>query len=152
MSEQVRAVLDDVSTALPWELVELFSTMPRWEPKDVNRSADEIVSRLKAHDVPVTVHQPDLYLSIPFSAEIRTADGTLRAKPPAYSVNMPDGLEAELVYVPAKITNKISTDCSTRTRTRRRRHRNASPARSSSPRASPSPARWRNSRPTARSA
>ena len=75
MSEQIMRVLDDVSTVLPWELVEVYSTMPRWEPKDVNRSADEIVSRLAAHDVPVTVHEPELYLSIPFSAEIRTADG-----------------------------------------------------------------------------
>ncbi len=109
MSSEIRRVLDDVSTALPWELVELFSTMPRWEPKDVNRSADEIVSRLAAHDVPVTVHEPELYLSIPFHAEIRADGRTLRAKPPAYSVNVPDGLEAELVYVPAKITNSIST-------------------------------------------
>ncbi len=109
MSEQIRQVLDEVSTTLPWELVELFSTMPRWEPMDVNRAADEIVSRLEAHKVPVTVHEPELYLSIPYSAEIRTAEGTLKAKPPAYSVNAPDGVEAELVYVPAKITNKIST-------------------------------------------
>ncbi len=109
MSEQIRRAMDDVSTALPWELVELFSTMPRWEPKDVNRSADEIVSRLAAHDVPVTVHEPELYLSIPFDAEIRAGGKTLRAKPPAYSVDMRDGLEADLVYVPAKITNSIST-------------------------------------------
>ena len=109
MSDAIKAALDAVSVDVPWELVETFSTMPRWKPEDVNRAADEIARRLKAHDVPVTVHQPELYLSIPFEAEIRTADGVLRAKPPAYSVAMPDGLEAELVHVPATVTNSIST-------------------------------------------
>ena len=109
MSDAIKAALDAVSVDVPWELVETFSTMPRWKPEDVNRAADEIARRLKAHDVPVTVHQPELYLSIPFEAEIRTAGGVLRAKPPAYSVAMPDGLEAELVHVPATVTNSIST-------------------------------------------
>ena len=58
--------------------------------------------------VPVTVQEPSLYLSIPYAAEVESAAGTFRAKPPAYSTDRRDGLTAELVYVPAQISNSIS--------------------------------------------
>ncbi len=102
-------LLDTVSIDAPWELVEAFSTTPRWKPSDVAKSCGMIVERLKAHGVPVTVHRPKLYLSIPFSAEVRAGGRTMKAKPPAYSTDCRDGLEAELVYVPAAISQSIST-------------------------------------------
>src|SRR5262245_34689865 len=91
-------ILDDISLAAPWALVETFSHMPRWKPEEVNRSADVIVAALSAHGVPVTVHEPTLYLSIPFGASVRAGTRTFKAKPPAYSRDCREGLSGELVY------------------------------------------------------
>ncbi|HEX5079450.1 MAG TPA: M28 family peptidase [Geminicoccaceae bacterium] len=102
------SMLEVVSTELPWDLVLTYARMPRWKPEDVARGAREIVARLEAHRIPVTVHEPSLYLSIPYTAEVRSLAGTFRAKPSAYSADRRDGLEADLVYVPARISNSIS--------------------------------------------
>jgi len=102
-------ILDDISLDTPWALVEAFSTMPRWKPADVNASADVIASVLKKHGVPVTLHEPTLYLSIPFTASVRAGDKVMKAKPPAYSRDCREWLEAELVYVPASYSRTIGT-------------------------------------------
>ena len=93
-------IIDDISLDAPWALVETFSKMPRWQPKDVNKGADVIIKALKKYAVPVKVHEPTLYLSIPFSAEVRADGRTMKAKPPAYSRDARDGVTGELVYVP----------------------------------------------------
>ena len=97
------ALLDEVDLEAPWELVEAFSRQPRWRPEDVNRGADMIVARLTALGVPVTVHEPEIYLSIPFEAEVRAAGRMIRAKPPAYSASAPEGVTGEIAYAPAAI-------------------------------------------------
>ena len=102
-------ILADISLDAPWELVETFSRQPRWRPEDVNKSADMIVDRLQRHGVPVTVHEPEIYLSIPFHAEVRADGAVYRAKPPSYSTSVPDGLTAPLVYVPATFSKSIGT-------------------------------------------
>jgi N-acetylated-alpha-linked acidic dipeptidase len=102
-------ILDDISLDAPWALVETFSKMPRWKPQDVNASADVIAKALQAHGVPVTLHEPTLYLSIPFSAEVGVGDRTMRAKPPAYSRDCREGIEGALVYVPASYSRSIGT-------------------------------------------
>ena len=96
-------MLNEVSLDAPWELVEAFSKQPRWQPKDVNEGADMIVKRLKAHGVPVTVLEPEIYLSVPFEASVKVGRKTMRAKPPAYSVSAPKGVKGQLVYVPPSI-------------------------------------------------
>lgn len=101
-----KALLNEVSLETPWELVELFAKTPRWKPADVNKSADMIVERLKALGVPVTVHEPDIYLSIPFDASVTVGGKTMRAKPPAYSVPT-TGVTAEVAYVPATYSKSI---------------------------------------------
>ena len=101
-----KALLNEVSLETPWELVELFAKTPRWKPADVNKSADMIVERLKALGVPVTVHEPDIYLSIPFDASVTVGGKTMRAKPPAYSVPT-TGVTAEVAYVPAAYSKSI---------------------------------------------
>lgn len=101
-------MLKDVSLDAPWELVELFARTPRWKPKDVNKSADMIVARLKQHNVPVTVHEPEIYLSVPFEASVTVGKTTMRAKPPAYS-RPTEGVTAEIVYVPAVYSASIGT-------------------------------------------
>jgi N-acetylated-alpha-linked acidic dipeptidase len=108
-STDMRLFLDEVSLEAPWELTELFATLPRCEPQDVNASCDALVERLARHDVPVEVLMSELYLSIPGEAQVRTAAGALRAKPSAFSRHVPEGLEAELVYVPAAYSKSIST-------------------------------------------
>jgi hypothetical protein len=102
------SMLDEVSLDAPWELVETFSKQPRWKPKDVNKSADMIVKRLKALGVPVTVHEPEIYLSVPFEASVKVGRTAMRAKPPAYSVSVPNGVRAELAYVPATYSRSIN--------------------------------------------
>jgi N-acetylated-alpha-linked acidic dipeptidase len=99
-------ILSDISLDAPWELVELFAKTPRWQPKDVNKSADMIVKRLRAFGVPVTVHEPEIYLSVPFTASVKAGGREMRAKPPAYSLSTA-GVTAEIAYVPAAYSTSI---------------------------------------------
>ena len=75
ISTSEKQFLDAVSLDLPWSLVERFSTMPRWRPEDVNRGAEVIIEKLRAAGVPVEVHAPEIYLSVPYSASV-SAGGT----------------------------------------------------------------------------
>jgi N-acetylated-alpha-linked acidic dipeptidase len=85
-----------------WELVETFSGMPRWRPDDVNMAGDLIADRLRTLGVPVTVHRPRVYLSVPQDASVTAGDVTHRAKPPSSAAHCPDGVTGELVYVPSQ--------------------------------------------------
>jgi hypothetical protein len=60
-----------------------------------------IADRLRALGVPVTVHAPEIYLSIPVTASVEAGGTTHRAKAPSMSVSVPDGFTGELVYMPA---------------------------------------------------
>ena len=101
MNGTEQEILDQITLDAPWELIETFATMPREAPKDVIRGADAIAERLRAHGVPVTVHEPDLYLSLPISASVEAGGERYEARPPSFSVSAPDGVEAEMVYVPS---------------------------------------------------
>jgi N-acetylated-alpha-linked acidic dipeptidase len=100
MNNTEKAVLDAVSIEAAWALVETFATFKREHPDDVNRGMDEVTDRLRAAGVEVTVHEPDLYLSLPGVARITAGGKSFRAKPPAYSTNAPQGLTGALVYIP----------------------------------------------------
>jgi N-acetylated-alpha-linked acidic dipeptidase len=103
-------IIESISLKAPWKLVETFAELPRWQPRDVNKAADVIVKMLKQEGVPVTVHKPTLYLSIPFAAEVRISGAaSMRAKPPAYSRDCRSGIEGELVYVPASYSKSVGT-------------------------------------------
>ena len=101
MNELETRILDAVTLDAPWDLVEAFSRMPRWMPEDVDRGADAIVERLGRHGVPVTVHRPDIYLSIPLSASVEAGGVTHRAKPPTSGLPVPEGRTAPLVHLSA---------------------------------------------------
>jgi N-acetylated-alpha-linked acidic dipeptidase len=101
ISEAERRILDTVSLDAPWALVEAFSVMPRWLPEDVNKGADRIAQSLERLGVPVTMHQPEIYLSIPLRAEVRVGGKSYRAKPPSMSISAPQGIEGPLVYLEA---------------------------------------------------
>jgi N-acetylated-alpha-linked acidic dipeptidase len=109
MLDNLKSILDDVSIEAPWELTEKFASFARWKPEDVNSSCDMLVERLTRHGVPVRVLEPELYLSIPYEASVEIDGEVLRAKPPAYSINLPEGREAELVYVPATYSKSVGT-------------------------------------------
>lgn len=102
LSAEVLAATDDVSLDAPWSLIERFTTLRREHPDDVATAADEIVQRLSALGVPVHVHRPELFLSLPGHASVAAGAQSFRAKPMAMSVAFPQGLTAPLAYVPAR--------------------------------------------------
>lgn len=93
--------LDEISLDLPWGLVATFSTMPRWRPEDVNRGMDTLVARLRAEGIPVEVHEPEICLSIPYSATVSAGGVTYRAKPPSNALSVPGGRTGRLVALKA---------------------------------------------------
>ena len=109
MNDIETAVLSDISLDEPWALVESFSGFKREHPDDVNRGMEEVVSRLEKHGVPITVHEPKLYLSLPGAARVEAGGRTFRAKPPAYSADARSGLTGELVYIAANQADDIDT-------------------------------------------
>ncbi|MEO6445832.1 MAG: M28 family peptidase [Gemmatimonadaceae bacterium] len=102
LSAELSAALASVSLDEPWSLIERFTTLKREHPSDVATAASEIVGRLTRLGVPVEVHQPRLFLSIPGEASIQAGDTRFRAKPMAMSHAYPEGLTAPLAYVPAR--------------------------------------------------
>lgn len=103
LSADEARILGAISLDAPWALVETFANTTRWKPDDVNASADIIVARLKALGVPVIVHEPEVFLSIPHSASLEIAGKSYRAKPPSSSVSVPRGLTGEVVYLQANL-------------------------------------------------
>ncbi len=101
LSETESRFINEISLEAPWGLVEAFAAMPRWRPEDVNRGADEIVVRLRGAGIPVKVYEPELYLSIPYSASVTAAGVTYRAKSPSSSLSVPQGRTARLVTLQA---------------------------------------------------
>jgi N-acetylated-alpha-linked acidic dipeptidase len=99
MNPVEQAILADLSLAEPWALVEAYAKMPRWRPEDVNAGVDHLVRILERLGVPVTVHEPEIYLSIPLDASVTLDGKRLRAKPPSMSISVPRGIEGELVYL-----------------------------------------------------
>ena len=105
MNTVEQTLLDSLSLDAPWSLVEAFAELPRWRPEDVNASAEVIADRLKALGVPVEMHRPNVFLSVPISASVEAAGETHRAKPPSMSISAPDGISGELVYLGANVKN-----------------------------------------------
>src|SRR5215467_12542076 len=82
-----------------WDLVERFSSQPREKPADANRGAEIIAERLKSASIPVTVHEPMLFLSLPGPASIEVRGTRFTAKPPAFSAMVSAGLTAPMEYM-----------------------------------------------------
>ena len=109
MNSPFSALIEQVNLDAPWSLVEAFSTMPRWKPADVEVAAHDIARRLSDLGVPVTLHEANLYLSIPYTASVSANGTTFNAKPPAYATDCREGLTAPLVHVPATFSSSINT-------------------------------------------
>ncbi len=99
MNELEKQVLDQISLDAPWALIEEFSGMVREHPTEVNAAADVIARRLGELGVPVTVHEPDLYLSMPKPSSVKVGDREFRAKAPSMSAIATEGVTAELVFI-----------------------------------------------------
>jgi N-acetylated-alpha-linked acidic dipeptidase len=102
LSSDIRSTIDRIALDEPWSLIERFTTLRREHPDDVRTAADEIVARLNRLGVPVEVHTPALFLSLPGKASVEAGTTRYRAKPMAMSVAYPQGVRAPLVYAPAR--------------------------------------------------
>ncbi len=99
-------LLDHVSIAEPWALVERFSTLARASGSDEERAgADYISDRLYALGIPHQLYEPEIFLSIPRSARVDLGaphNLSFQAKTPAFSLSTSaEGVTGEVVYVPA---------------------------------------------------
>jgi hypothetical protein len=95
-------LLNDISLQAPWALIERFAGLAREHPDDVRRAGFEIVGRLAALGIPVTMEEPELYLSLPRRASISTRDKTVSARALAMSRSLPAGLNAPLIFAPER--------------------------------------------------
>lgn len=93
------ALRKEINMSAPWGLIEKFAHQHREKPEDANRGAEMIAEALRAEGVPVTMHTPELFLSLPGDASVEVEGMTMRAKPPAFCASVVDGVEAELVFV-----------------------------------------------------
>lgn len=96
---EVRQAIEMATVDHAWPLIERFSTLKREHPRDVETAAQDIVARLTALGIPVTVHEPELFLSIPGAAQVRVGSASYRAKPMAMS-RATAGTTAPLLYLP----------------------------------------------------
>jgi N-acetylated-alpha-linked acidic dipeptidase len=100
-----RELLSSISDALPWSVVERFSTLVRESGTAAERLAfDFLVQNLKNWGVPHILYEPVCLVSLPREARLLIrGDDTeeIRAKTPSFSVSTgQDWVEGELVYVP----------------------------------------------------
>jgi hypothetical protein len=97
-------LLKDLSSDVPWALIERFSTLVRESGSADERTAAEyIAGRLRELGVPHQVYEPELFLSVPVSASLEVDGQRFRARPPAFSAPTPPaGVTGDVVYVPSK--------------------------------------------------
>ncbi len=100
-------LLQELSIAAPWALIERFTTLVRESGSEDERIAAQYISdRLSEFGVPHQVYTPELFLSVPISASLEVGGQTLRAKAPSCSASTgPEGVSGEVVY----LTRKAST-------------------------------------------
>jgi N-acetylated-alpha-linked acidic dipeptidase len=103
-----REALESIQLTESDALLQRFSTLVRDSGSDDERTAAEyIVQRLRTLGVPVTVHEPELFLSIPDRSELKVVEGsaerTIRSRPPAFSLPTNGGeVTGEIIYVPSR--------------------------------------------------
>jgi hypothetical protein len=99
----------------PRALLEKFATLVRESGTPAEEAgARYLVERLQALGIPVTLHAPDLYISLPERAElaVRGSAGSraIRARPPAFARSTAgEPVEAEICYVPSRYAAGTST-------------------------------------------
>jgi N-acetylated-alpha-linked acidic dipeptidase len=107
-------LLSLVDTQEAMAMIQRFSTLVRESgTPDEFTAADYIVERLKAHDVPVHVYEPELLISLPRGAAVHVEgpDGPMpfRAKTVSFSLSTGDiARTGELVYLPASKSKSVT--------------------------------------------
>jgi hypothetical protein len=94
----------------PRALLDRFATLVRESGTPAEETAGHyIVERLQALGIPVTLHEPDLFISLPERAELTIGSSggeesrTIRARPPAFAKSTDgEALQGEIVYVPSR--------------------------------------------------
>ena len=99
MNEDEKALLASARLDDAWPLVELFSTIRREHPDDGNRAIQHLIDKLKAHGIPVMVHEPQLYLTLPKGAHVEADGRQMFARPAPMTRPAPQGVDAPLVFV-----------------------------------------------------
>ena len=99
----------------PRALLDRFKTLVRESgTTDEHTAGHYLVERLQAFGVPVTLHTPDLYISLPERAELTVAGiaapRSIAARPPAMARSTGDeAVEGELCYVPSRYAAGTAT-------------------------------------------
>jgi N-acetylated-alpha-linked acidic dipeptidase len=99
----------------PRALLDRFATLVRESgTPDEHTAGHYLVTRLQALGVPVTLHTPDLYISVPERAALTVSgsDGarSIVARPPAMARSTGDDpVEGEVCYVPSRYAAGTST-------------------------------------------
>jgi peptidase M28-like protein len=102
------AARDAIRLDGPRALLDRFVTLVRESGTPAEEAAGRyIVEQLQASGVPVTLHTPDLYISVPERAALTIAGAagttTVRARPPAMARSTGnDPVEGEVCYVPSR--------------------------------------------------
>ena len=105
-----RELVDSVRIDDAWALVEEFSRLVRESGTDPEREAvARITSRLDAWGVPYTLHEPELFISLPGPASLTVGDRTFHAKTPSMAVATGEGaLQAPIVYLPSNYASSVN--------------------------------------------
>ncbi len=102
------AARNEIGLDEPRALLDRFSRLIRESgTPDEDTAARYIVDRLQALGIPMTLHTPDLYISVPERAAISVAGASgsrsMRARPPAMARSTGDqAVEGEMCYVPSR--------------------------------------------------
>ncbi len=102
-----------ISDAVPWSVVERFSTLVRESGTPPERLAfDFLAENLKTWGVPHTLYEPVCLISLPREARLLVRGDEpeeVRAKTPSFSVSTGEAwVEGELIYLPSGYAEDIS--------------------------------------------
>lgn len=113
LTEIEKQILNSVDKEIPQAVLEKFSKMVRESGSEEERRSAEYLSKyLTQWDIQHTVHTPELYLSLPRSAELKVKTPEQKeftAKTPAFSVSTNgQWMSGELVYLETKHAEDVS--------------------------------------------
>jgi N-acetylated-alpha-linked acidic dipeptidase len=102
-------IVDDVRDEIAWNLVEEFSSLVRDSGgKDERTAIDKIIEHLAEWEIPHTLHEPELLVSLPVSAELTVDGKSYAAKTPSLAASTGDsGLTALLTSSRSDVAGKV---------------------------------------------
>ena len=107
--ELEKELLEGITHEEPWALVEVFSKIVRLSgTAEERRAIDYLLGRLDALGIPYTIYEPELYVSLPRSAELQIltdGENPIRCKTPSFSAS--GTLEGEVVYIPSALAKRV---------------------------------------------